>query len=73
MGAKRLDILGASMSNTPKIDMVTDYLLEHYPDHAEKLAANKLISYATVHDDYSNPQIEGIIDKIALFNGYEKL
>ncbi len=61
------------MEDAPKADMVVDYLLEHYPDHAEKLAANTLIAAATQSAEYSNAQIEGIIDKIALFNNIEKV
>lgn len=60
------------MSGTSKLDMVIDYLQEHYPGHEAKLAGNPLVATATLSPTYSNPQINDLIDKVALFNGIKK-
>jgi hypothetical protein len=58
------------MDDNPKINMVISYITKHYPNgtDAGRLASNKLVATAALSPEYSNTQVEDIIDKVAIFN-----
>lgn len=56
----------------PKLIMIIDYVTKHYPDDVESISKHKLVAAAVMNPEYSNTQIEDIIDKIAIFNGWKK-
>jgi hypothetical protein len=55
----------------PKIWQAIEYIFKHYPDNKSDIAQNKIVTMALI-SDYSNTQIEEIIDKIATFDGHVK-
>lgn len=57
--------------NYPKATMIMDYIFKHYPDDLERIANHKMIG-PMIFSDYSNSQIEGMIDKLAIFNNWKK-
>lgn len=56
----------------PKMGMLLRYIQKHYPDDMEKLCNNKMVQTLLFNTDYTNTQIESMIDKVAIFNGYKK-
>lgn len=56
----------------PKISMLLEYTRKHYPDDWEKFTNIKMYQALMFTDEYSNTEIESMIDKIALFNGFKK-
>lgn len=55
----------------PKAGMIFDYVFKHYPDDKDSILRHKLL-LAMIFGDYSNTQIEEMIDKLAIFNGWTK-
>ena len=55
----------------PKVTMVIDYIIKHYPDDADKISGHQMLP-GMIFSDYSNTQIESMIDKLAIFNGWTK-
>ena len=56
----------------PKMGMLLRYIQKHYPNDMEKLCSNKMVQALMFNTDYSNDDIESMIDKVAIFNGYTK-
>ncbi len=55
----------------PKMSMVFDYVMKHYPDDVDQISNHKMLP-GMVFGDYSNTQIEDMIDKLAIFNHWTK-
>lgn len=56
----------------PKMAMIMDYIKDHYPKDFERFANIKMFQALMFNAEYSNSQIEYMIDKIAILNGFEK-
>jgi hypothetical protein len=57
--------------NYPKACMVISYIIKHYPDDKVKISNHKMLP-TMIFSQYSNTQIEEMIDKLAIFNGWVK-
>ena len=55
----------------PKAIMVIDYITKHYPDDYKAISNHKMLP-SLIFSDYSNHQVEEMIDKLAIFNGWVK-
>lgn len=55
----------------PKLAMIMDYIFKYYPDDKEAISQHKMVGHL-MFSDSSNTQIEQMIDKLAIFNGWTK-
>lgn len=55
----------------PKASMVFDYVKKHYPEDLVAVMNHRMLAQM-IFMDYSNTQIEEMIDKLAIFNGWTK-
>ena len=61
------------MTEHPNMDKILDYLTEHYSSSdAQRLAGIKAIAAMAAQTE-TIPQVESLIDKVALFNGIKKV
>lgn len=55
----------------PKMDKVITYIQKHYPDNIDAISSHQMLP-GMIFGDYSNTQIEEMIDKLAIFNNWTK-
>ena len=56
----------------PKATMLMDYIAKHYPDDMHKFQNIKMVAYLFADTEHSNSELEELIDKIAIANGFTK-
>jgi hypothetical protein len=55
----------------PKVGMVIDYIVKHYPDDKDAISNHRMLP-SLIFSEYSNSEIESMIDKLAIFNDWKK-